>query len=251
MGKQRGYQYGYGDKFSDYMYDVSSRTRKAERAIVMFKDFFTNLHKFSCLDIGCTAGIMTYHLAKYFYKAVGIDIDGKSLSHANDCFNKENILFLEADALNMPFADESFEAAVCHHTYEHVSSAEILVEEIYRVLKPGGVCYFGAPNRFMIIESHYSLPFLSWFPRRLSNLYLKIAKKGDDYYERIYSYWGLRKLLRRFEIHDYTLKVIKQPVKYSSTDVVKEGAFVQQLPTWLLKFMIYFIPNYVLMLKKK
>jgi SAM-dependent methyltransferase len=46
------------------------------------------------------------------------------------------------------------------------SSSEALLDEVWRVLKPGGLAYLACPNRYSLVEPHYRLPFLSWFPVR-------------------------------------------------------------------------------------
>ena len=50
-------------------------------------------------------------------------------------------------------------------------------DTIYKLLKPGGICYFVAGNRYKIIEPKFKLPFLSFLPNKLSKLYIRIAKK--------------------------------------------------------------------------
>ena len=64
---------------------------------------------------------------------------------------------------------------------EHVGSfndQSIHLKEISRVLEPGGNLYIAFPNRFAVIEPHYKLPFLSWLPQQLADLYVKWTGKG-------------------------------------------------------------------------
>jgi hypothetical protein len=51
------------------------------------------------------------------------------------------------------------------------------------VLKEEGFCYFSAGNKYMVIEGHDGLPFLSWIPKSLLHFYLKVTEEGDFYYE--------------------------------------------------------------------
>ena len=104
-----------------------------------------------------------------------------------------------------------YDVITCSHIYEHVPDANKLMSEIYRLLKPGGVCFFAAGNRFKVIEGHYRLPFLSFFPKGISNLYLKITGKGNEYYENHLSYKNLKQLVNQFEVIDYTVETIKYP----------------------------------------
>lgn len=246
------FQYGYSRKFARYMYDEPSRRDKALRAIVMVRDFIEDdLRRRNCLVMGSSTGIMAYYLANYFGEVVGIDIDTEALAYARHHYAKDNVTYNEVDAQHTLFPDDSFDVIVCHHTYEHVYSSHALVDEIYRLMKVGGVCYFGAPNRLMIMESHHGIPFLSWLPRMLANTVVRIFRNEPYYYERMLTYWGLKKLLRHFVIHDYTLALLKEPTKYHSLDVSREYSIIRWLPTWLIGLGRFFYPDYVWILTKK
>jgi SAM-dependent methyltransferase len=47
----------------------------------------------------------------------------------------------------LPFADASFASVVSMHSVEHVPDPERVLEEVVRVLEPGGVAVFATPNR--------------------------------------------------------------------------------------------------------
>lgn len=55
------------------------------------------------------------------------------------------------------------------------------LKEIHRVLKVEGKGYLAVPNRWMLIEPHYRLAFLSWLPRPLRTPYLRLLGKGQLY----------------------------------------------------------------------
>ena len=46
--------------------------------------------------------------------------------------------FLKANALTLPFTDESFDRIICSEVMEHVENYKIAIKELYRVIKPGG-----------------------------------------------------------------------------------------------------------------
>lgn len=52
------------------------------------------------------------------------------------------------DIHGLPFLDNSVDAVVCIHLLEHVKDPQKAVSEVYRVLKPGGFCYFDTPFLF-------------------------------------------------------------------------------------------------------
>jgi len=152
--------------------------------------------------------------------------------------------------MNTGFDDNSFDAVTCTHVYEHVPDSEQLVKEIYRVLKPGGFCYFSAGNRFVLMEPHYRLPLLSVIPKKLAHYYIRWTGKADFYYENHRSLWGLRRLIRDFELHDYTLEVIRDPVKYHATEMVRPGTLKQLVALSVLKAMYGICPTYIWILRK-
>ena len=50
-----------------------------------------------------------------------------------------------------------------------------------RVLDRGGVCYLAVPNKWVLLEPHFRLPFLSWIPERLRDPYVRAARRGERY----------------------------------------------------------------------
>ena len=147
-----------------------------------------------------------------------MDIDREAIQYAQENSTHPKSFFLVGDALCVPFPDDYFDLVITAQNYEHVSDAFRLSEEIFRVLKPGGFCLFSGPNRLALIEDHYKLPFLSWLPWRLANLYVRWMGKGPKYEERPFTLWGLRRLWKRFVIHDYTVKMIRSPEVYGIDD---------------------------------
>ncbi len=58
-----------------------------------------------------------------------------------DTFNPDIV----GDVQNLPLADNSVDAFICHAVLEHVPNPLKAVEEMYRALKPGGYCYIYVP----------------------------------------------------------------------------------------------------------
>ena len=138
----------------------------------------------------------------------------------------------------------------CSHIYEHVPSDHVLMENIYKLLKPGGICYFAAGNKYKIIETHYNLPFLSYFPKKIANFYIRIFTNHKEYYENLKSLGQLKKLVYRFEIIDYTLKILQKPSKFSANDMIRENTLKYLLVNFLSRIGYFIIPTYVWILKK-
>jgi 2-polyprenyl-3-methyl-5-hydroxy-6-metoxy-1,4-benzoquinol methylase len=246
------YQLEFSELYQGKMHDVSGREKKAMKILSVLEDHLGGkTNEMTLLDIGCSTGIMTSLISRHFKTAQGIDIDEPGVKFARENFASDNLTFSIQDSMDMDIESNSIDVATCNQVYEHVPKASRLFSEIHRVLRPGGICYFGAPNRLQFMEPHYHLPLLSVIPKPLAHLYLRILRKGDFYYEMHYSYWGLKKLAERFEIYDYTQKIVESPEKFNAEDVVRAGSFAQKGALLLLKTAYWLFPAYVWVLKKK
>jgi len=97
----------------------------------------------SMLDVGCGIGGSSRHLArKYGCSGVGITLSpvqvarAQQLSHAQGLGTQ--LSFQVADALDMPFADNSFDLVWAMESGEHMPDKRQFVAELARVCKPGG-----------------------------------------------------------------------------------------------------------------
>ncbi len=126
------------------------------------------------------------------------------------------------------------------------------MKRIYNLLKPGGVCYFAAGNRYNlnIFEPHYKLPFLSWLPKRNDNYYIKIFKDESIYYETHLSYRKLKILVKDFKIIDDTLKIIKNPNQDSATDMLNKNTLKYYMVNFIGKILYFLFPTYIWILEK-
>ncbi len=243
------YQHNLSDKHQS-MFDIEGRIIKAKKTIAVLKDYLNNTDTLTLLDIGCSSGIMTNEYAKFFKKVIGIDIDSNAVEYAKLNLNPSNVEYFITPIEESKLRPESFDAITCSHIYEHVPSSEVLMKKIFELLKPGGVCYFAAGNRFKIIEAHYKLPFLSWLPKKLANVYIKIFTNENEYYEKHLSLKKLKALVRDFEVTDYTLKIIKDPKRYSANEMLKEKTIKYFVVNFLSKFLYFLFPTYIWILRK-
>jgi len=250
MTQKRGYQLhlSCGDTV---LKDVEGRTQKFKKILSIIQDFQPETQPLKCLDIGCSSGVITSLLGEHFSVAIGIDIDQEAVQYAKVHSPSLQVQFLMADSMALPFQDNSIDVIVCNHTYEHVPEANRMMDEIFRVLKQEGFCYLAAGNKYMIIEGHYFLPFLSWLPKSLAHLYLKATGKGNFYYEEHLSFGRLRQLVRKFRIHDYTLSIITNPEKFYATDLLDQRTFLYKWVRWLAPYLYPWIPTYIWILTKK
>jgi 2-polyprenyl-3-methyl-5-hydroxy-6-metoxy-1,4-benzoquinol methylase len=250
MADPRGYQL-HLSKGDFVLKNTEGRTQKFKKIFSVLRDFCPEHQSLKCLDIGCSSGIITSLLGQALSMTIGMDIDQEAVNYAKKHHLSSRIQFLTADAMSLPFKDGSSDVIICKHLYEHVPNAYQMMEEIFRVLKEDGFCYFSAGNKYMIMEGPYVLPFLSWLPKPLAHLYLKMMRKGNLYYEKHLSLWGLKKLVKRFCIRDYTLPIIKDPEKVSATDLFNPQSFSYKWIRSVAPYLYPWIPTSIWVLTKK
>jgi SAM-dependent methyltransferase len=231
--------------------NAASRKRKAKKILAVLSDFLDRpLEDLDCLDIGCSGGHITHELAARFRRTVGLDTDAQALDIARSIGAVPGLTFEQGSATTMAYADESFDVVVCNHVYEHVNDQQAMLRELRRVLRPGGVCYFGAGNRFAPIEPHYRLPALAWPPKPIANMYLRLAGRTGPYGENHLSYWGLRRLVSGFRLHDYTPRILREPRRFSGGDATYDRLPTRLLADWMLRLARPAFPTYVWLLEK-
>jgi SAM-dependent methyltransferase len=245
------YQHGFSEMHPDTMYDEVRRRQKAMKVLSILEDCLGPLGRLSHLDIGCSTGFMTRLYSERFGTTVGVDIDRSAIEFASRENRRPNLSFRQVDGMNTGLPSDSFDVVTCTHIYEHVPDPFILVDEIHRVLKLGGACFFAAGNRFVWMEEHYHLPLLSAIPKPMADLYLRVSGKAERYYETHFSYWTLKKLVRRFDVIDYTLKVIRDPERFHATDLVVPDSLKQRIALVALRGAYWLCPTYLWVLKKK
>ncbi len=108
------------------------------------------------LEIGCGAGGMAKAIK--FYRpdldVSGIDISKKAINQARK--DSSGVKFLKGNAYKIPFKDKSFDAVLMFDLLEHLDDPPKSLNEIRRVLKPGGVFSAFVPTEGSI----FSIPGL-------------------------------------------------------------------------------------------
>jgi SAM-dependent methyltransferase len=92
------------------------------------------------LDVGCGPGFWARHLIRIGAIYTGIDISTRSVELAKRSLDLDglhgNVLIGNAEAL--PFANDCFDAIVSEGVIHHTPDTQACIDEIYRVLRPGG-----------------------------------------------------------------------------------------------------------------
>jgi len=230
---------------------IRSRMRKGQKIVKILGEE-TCLKRAVVLDLGCSIGIISDVLARRVNSVVGVDIDDDAIRTAARLHRMENCSFILADGGHLPFKSNCFDVVICNQVLEHVPNPTLLISEIYRTVKDHGLVYFAVGNRFVLFEPHYGLPFLSWLPGKVADLYLRITKRGMHYYERLPTYWSLKKILQPFTIKDKTVHVVKNPRRYFISDEIPSWLIpiLKRLPTTFLRLLLPLFPSWIFILRK-
>ncbi len=92
------------------------------------------------LEIGCGNGNVSKYIAKnYIGNVIATDIDSEQIAaDSRSSSNISNLTFQIADAIDLPFKDESFDVIISFGVLHHVKGWQKALTEIIRVLRPGG-----------------------------------------------------------------------------------------------------------------
>jgi SAM-dependent methyltransferase len=121
-------------------------------------------HAERALDLGCGDGRLTSELDATELTAA--DVSPVALERARRRLPDARLVELEPDAV-LPFADGAFDLVLCAETIEHVRDVQLLLSEIRRVLRPGGVFAATTPANLPLGRRPDPLsPHLRLFTRR-------------------------------------------------------------------------------------
>ncbi len=101
------------------------------------------------LDLGCAGGFMAEAIARRGAKVTGIDPARHAIEAARGHARQEglHIRYEVGKGEALPYPDASFDAVVCVDVLEHVSDLQQVLNEVARVLEPGGLFLFDTINR--------------------------------------------------------------------------------------------------------
>ena len=93
------------------------------------------------IDVGCGTGSLTMAIASAanITGVVGIDLSEVYLKHAKGNTNDARIAFLKGDATALAFPDAKFDRAMSMLVLQFVPEADRAIQEMKRVVRPGGV----------------------------------------------------------------------------------------------------------------
>lgn len=235
------------DRQGHAVLDLPSRRHKGEKIERLIE--LDPARGYELLEVGTGSG----GIAHYFATQARTRCDVTSVDVSDTRLVTDGYAFRLVDSTALPFGDESFDVVLTNHVIEHVGDREQQAEhlaEIRRVLRPGGVVYLAVPNRWMLIEPHYRLAFLSWMPHGLRTPWLKLWRKGSYYDCEPLQLGELEALARHAGFHP-----VNQSTRAFRMTLAIEGAngflasLVSLLPDRLIDRLQRIIPTHIYVLR--
>jgi len=128
------------------------------------------------LDVGTADGLMLAMINDQTeLDGVGIDLSYETLKAGS---RHHSMPLVQADALSLPFSDDSFDAVVGAAMIEHVPSPARFVQECWRVLRTEGICVYTTPD--------------PWFDK----VYARLNRWEDELHKNMFDLHSLSDLLQ-------------------------------------------------------
>ena len=218
------------EKFFDYYAQESLSSETTERC-TSIRDVAIQLYRvhnpfalgaLDVADVGCGAGTQSMIWAREGHKVHSVDINEPlvKLGHQRALQEGVDIDFRVGSATALPWGDNSMDICLVPELLEHVPDWRSCVNEVARVLRPGGLLFLSTTNKLCPKQQEFSLPFYSWYPGPLKRYCERLAQTTRpeivNYakYPAVnwFSFYGLREFLRtlsfssmdRFDVIDLT-----------------------------------------------
>jgi SAM-dependent methyltransferase len=151
------------------------------------------------LDLGCGEG---RHVISAYVEgdvhSVGVDLSLQDLQTTAQKFSHfaepdstaKSFSLSSANALELPFADNTFDKVICSEVLEHIPDYRGALKEVERVLKPGGMFCASVPRRWpekicwALSEEYHNVPGGHIRIFKASELRKDIENLGFDHYAR-------------------------------------------------------------------
>lgn len=134
-----GYAPGDGPDFARVQLPPSGSNQQSAR-LVLETVGDCPLEGKDVLDVGCGRGGTLAIIREFFSprSLTGVDLSPEAVAFCRSRHVYDNVSFLEGDAENLPFGDESFDAVINIESANCYPNIEAFYSEAHRVLRPGG-----------------------------------------------------------------------------------------------------------------
>ena len=115
---------------------------------------------------------------------------------------------VKADICNLPFEDNTYDIIFCNHVLEHIPNDTKAMQELYRVLKPGGMGIFQIPQDLLRATTFSDDTIVDQKERaKIFGQYDHVRVYGRDYFDK------LRSIGFKVVEEDYTNKIAPELVE--------------------------------------
>jgi 2-polyprenyl-6-hydroxyphenyl methylase/3-demethylubiquinone-9 3-methyltransferase len=133
--------------------------------------------KYDVLDVGCNAGTQCAIWAEAGHRVNGLDINEPLLELARERARgrRQSIDYRLGTATVLPWPDQCMDVCIALELLEHVEDWKGCMEELDRVLRPGGVMFLSTTNALCPKQSEFNLPGYSWYPGPMKRHFERLA----------------------------------------------------------------------------
>lgn len=152
--------------------------------------FATPYIKGRVLDIACGTGYGSHMIAKErkreLTELIAVDNDDDTIYYANREYNHQKIIYQKADALDPDLPEKlgMFDTILSFETIEHVTDDRRFMDNLYQMLKPGGMLILSSPfgrGRGMPTSEPFHVHQLT--PAEFDALFIRF-RETEIYYQR-------------------------------------------------------------------
>ena len=197
------------------------------------------------LEVGTGSGGIAHYFATHptlQCEVVVVDVVDQRLL-------RNGYIFYQIEDISLPFHDGDFDVVITNHVIEHVGDLNDQshhLSEVRRVMNPNGIGYLAVPNRWMLVEPHYRLAFLSWLPRPLRSPYLRLMSRGAHYDCGPLSLFKLENLLDEtgFQYRNLCTRALRETLLLEG----KQGlaaSLIAKLPDYVIDHLSPIIPTLI------
>ncbi len=151
------------------------------------------------LDLGGGLGGLSVELARRGAHVIGLEPGAGWCRIASERLKELGSgTMIAAVGEAIPLASRSVDVIVSLQVLEHVQSPGRVIQEAFRVLRPGGYFYFAYENYLSFWEPHYRVAWLPLLPKALGAAYLRARGKNPQFLMESVTYTtfhGVRKML--------------------------------------------------------
>lgn len=167
---------------------------------------FTNTKRIKLRDAETNSALKVLHFApeQAFYKLFR---NQKNLDYTTtDLFSP--LADVKADICNLPFQDNQYDIILCNHVLEHIPDDTKAMQELYRVLKPGGMAILQIPQDLSRATTFADDTITDQKERaKIFGQYDHVRIYGRDYFDK------LRRIGFTVVEEDYTNKIAPELVE--------------------------------------